>query len=97
MPEPAVVDLATIEAEVRAVVRAGIADCLKRDPAQIDETAMFTALGLDSVQLFELGGQLMERYGIVLEDYATYEFPTPAKLAKHVAAQVAALAAGAPR
>jgi acyl carrier protein len=87
----------TIETDVRAAVRAGIAGKLGREPEQIDETAAFTALGLDSVQLLELSGELTERFDVVLEDYATYEFPTPAKLARHVAAQVAARTAGATR
>jgi acyl carrier protein len=49
------------------------------------------------VQLLELAGELTERYDVVLEDYATYEFPTPAKLARHVASQVAARHPSAPR
>ena len=89
MVHVAEVDAATLEAELLAFVREGIARRSGRNPEQIDPNTSFVALGLDSVQLLELGAQVTDRFGVALEDFAAYDHPTPAELARHVASVAA--------
>ena len=65
-----------------------IAAKLQRPLSRADRDLTFSALGLDSITLLELGAKLEDHFGISLADFAAYEHPTPAALASHVAALI---------
>jgi acyl carrier protein len=85
----AAVDNPSPEAQILAEIRAAVAAQLQRPLRPGEEQLEFSALGLDSITLLELGAKLEQRYAVDLTDFAAYEHPTPVALAAHVAALLA--------
>jgi acyl carrier protein len=65
----------------------------KLGPGEVDPDAEFHALGLDSVAVVELTGELASCFGIAVDPTLIYDFPTVRSLATELARGAAA---GAP-
>ncbi|MCX2729381.1 SDR family NAD(P)-dependent oxidoreductase [Saccharopolyspora sp. NFXS83] len=77
------------EREIRALVRSAVADVLGHDgstPADPDRT--FREIGFDSLTGIELRNHLHAATGIRISTTATFDHPTPARLADHLVEQL---------
>lgn len=70
-----------------------IAALRRLDPADIDTERSFNELGVDSLDAMTLLGDIEERFGVVLDAAEIYDHPTPAALARAIAARSSAHAA----
>ncbi|AKJ15793.1 hypothetical protein ABB07_38935 (plasmid) [Streptomyces incarnatus] len=69
-------------AELTAVL-AGVVDA---DPERVDPEQPFPVLGLDSLLTVEFVTAIARRFGVRIAGADLYEYPTPALLARHLAA-----------
>jgi acyl transferase domain-containing protein len=76
-------------ADVRAGLRAALAEVLALDPAELESTIPVTRYGLDSVLAMDLGRRVLRRYGLVVPVKVLLQGGT----LDEVAAQVAPVAA----
>ncbi|MFB4313835.1 acyl carrier protein [Actinomadura sp. 21ATH] len=76
--------------DVRAWLVERLASYLDRDAATLDPAAGFADLGLDSVYALILCGDVEDRFGLEVEPTITWEHPTVAALAGHLAGELAA-------
>jgi acyl carrier protein len=81
-----------VHTAILAAIEARLGRPLRADEAELG----FSALGLDSITLLELGAKLEAHFHVSLADFAAYEHPTPTALATHVAAMLGSGAKAAP-
>ncbi|TXS54685.1 acyl carrier protein [Streptomyces sp. me109] len=80
----------TPAADVLAELTAVLAGMMGVEPQRLDAQDSFRLLGLDSMLSVEFVAALNARYGTRIAATALYEHPTPAALARHLAAELAA-------
>ncbi|WP_194280806.1 acyl carrier protein, partial [Streptomyces fagopyri] len=80
----------TPAADVLAELTAVLAGMMRVEPQTLGTQDSFRLLGLDSMLSAEFVAALNARYGTRIAATALYEHPTPAALARHVAAELAA-------
>ncbi|MET9125028.1 phosphopantetheine-binding protein [Streptomyces sp. NPDC004528] len=80
----------TPAADVLAELTAVLAGMMGVEPQRLDAQDSFRLLGLDSMLSVEFVAALNARYGTRITATALYEHPTPAALARHLAAELAA-------
>lgn len=80
----------TPAADVLAELTAVLAGMMRVEPQTLGTEDSFRLLGLDSMLSAEFVAALNARYGTRIAATALYEHPTPAALARHVAAELAA-------
>ncbi|MFF2383433.1 phosphopantetheine-binding protein [Streptomyces sp. NPDC058108] len=80
----------TPAADVLAELTAVLAGMMGIEPQRLDAQDSFRLLGLDSMLSVEFVAALNARYGTRITATALYEHPTPAALARHLAAELAA-------
>ncbi|WP_393072016.1 phosphopantetheine-binding protein [Streptomyces sp. LN704] len=80
----------TPAADVLAELTAVLAGMMRVEPQSLDTQESFRLLGLDSMLSLEFVAALNARYGTQVAATALYDHPTPAALARHVAAELAA-------
>ncbi|MEU1502316.1 acyl carrier protein [Streptomyces sp. NPDC005732] len=80
----------TPAADVLAELTAVLAGMTGVEPQRLDAQDSFRLLGLDSMLSVEFVAALNARYGTRITATALYEHPTPAALARHLAAELAA-------
>ncbi|MFG2422882.1 phosphopantetheine-binding protein [Streptomyces sp. NPDC048448] len=80
----------TPAADVLAELTAVLAGMMRVEPQTLDTQESFRLLGLDSMLSLEFVAALNARYGTQVAATALYDHPTPAALARHVAAELAA-------
>ncbi|MFJ8010314.1 phosphopantetheine-binding protein [Streptomyces fagopyri] len=80
----------TPAADVLAELTAVLAGMMRVEPQSLGTQDSFRLLGLDSMLSAEFVAALNARYGTRIAATALYEHPTPAALARHVAAELAA-------
>ncbi|MFJ2264160.1 SDR family NAD(P)-dependent oxidoreductase, partial [Streptomyces sp. NPDC087844] len=76
------------ESLLLGLVRAEVAAVRHDDPSAIDPGAPFTALGLDSLASIELRNRLGAASGLRLSATLTFDYPTPAELAKFLLSEL---------
>ena len=72
--------------EITDWLRNRIAETLGTDPSTVDATVTFDRLGLDSLALLGLIGDLASALGIQIETSVLFDHPTIEALAGHLAA-----------
>lgn len=65
-------------------VRSHVADVLGVDPAAVGPTSELAELGLSSVQILALLGDLEDEFGVVVDPEAVLDVRTPRALAEHL-------------
>ena len=74
------------DGDVLAELRAVLAGVVHADPDQVDPDQPFPVLGLDSLLTIEFVTAIARRFGVRIAGAALYAHPTPALLARHLAA-----------
>ncbi|MCB7135517.1 acyl carrier protein [Cellulosimicrobium marinum] len=82
----------TTDARFLDLVVGLVAAALGTDPADVDPHADLTGLGLGSVQVLALLGDVEDEAGVDVDPEAVVDHPTPAALAAHLASLVDARA-----
>jgi acyl carrier protein len=72
--------------DILAELTAVLADVVHADPDRVDPEQHFAVLGLDSLLTVEFVSAIAQRFGVRIAGAALYEHPTPALLARHLAA-----------
>ena len=72
------------EAAIQEWLVTHIADVAQVEPADVDLDRPFAEFGMDSMQLFELSGDLQKFLGHEVSEIVAWDFPTIAKLSKHL-------------
>jgi acyl carrier protein len=72
------------EESIQQWLVARIAGIARVDPQTIDLNQPFAEFGLDSLQLFELSGDLHNDLGYQVSDIIAWDYPTIAKLSRHL-------------
>jgi acyl carrier protein len=67
-----------------------VAFYLDREPDDIDPTVPLAEYGVDSVYVVSVFGEVEERFGLVVEPTAAWDYPTLEALAEHLAGRLAA-------
>jgi acyl carrier protein len=93
---PALAAPLTPAADVLAELTAVLAGLLRIEAHTVDAGQSFAYLGLDSMHTAEFVSALNARYGTRIQAGALYGHPTPAALARHVAAELGTPAPAAP-
>jgi acyl carrier protein len=73
------------EPELRAYIRAALAEALRLPPDSIDENRDFDAYGLPSLEAVMLTGELEDWLGRPVDAEAALEHASVARLARHLA------------
>ncbi|MBD5785590.1 acyl carrier protein [Cellulosimicrobium terreum] len=79
-------DADPVRSAVRDRVVARVADVLGCAPADVDPAAGLAELGLGSVQVLALCGDLEDEFGVDVDPALVVDHPTPVALADHLAA-----------
>lgn len=72
------------EAGIQEWLVTHIAAVAQIEPADVDLDRPFAEFGMDSMQLFELSGDLQKFLGHEVSEIVAWDYPTIAKLAKHL-------------
>jgi len=72
------------EADVQQWLVGRIARAAKIDEVQVDVNRSFAEFGLDSMQLFELAGDMEKFLGRKVPEVVAWDYPTIALLARHL-------------
>jgi acyl carrier protein len=72
------------EADVQQWLLKHIAQAAKIDEGEVDINRSFAEFGLDSMQLFELAGDLEKFLGQKVPEVVAWDYPTIALLARHL-------------
>lgn len=65
-----------------------IAALRRREPAEIDPTLPFNALGIDSLDAISLMGEVETRFAIAIDPNEIFDHPTPALLARAITERI---------
>jgi len=71
-----------------------IAAIAKIQPEDVDVDRPFAEFGMDSMQLFQLSGDLQKYLGREVSEIVAWDYPTIAQLSKHLASESDVLATG---
>jgi acyl carrier protein len=82
------------EAEIQRWLLQHIAHAAKIDEGEVDINRSFAEFGLDSMQLFELAGDLEKFLGQKVPEVVAWDYPNIALLARHLVSPEAAVPAG---
>ncbi|MFJ5721476.1 acyl carrier protein [Streptomyces sp. NPDC093149] len=66
---------------------------LERPASEIDEGVQLAEMGLDSVYVFTLCGDIEDRFGLVVEPTMAWDHPTVEAITAHLVAELAGRAA----
>ena len=72
------------EQSIQQWLVARIAGIARVDPQTVDINQPFAEFGLDSLQLFELSGDLHNDLGYQVSEIIAWDYPTIAKLSRHL-------------
>lgn len=72
------------ESDIQQWLVSRIAHVAKLDAAHVDVGRSFAEFGLDSMQLFELAGDLEKFMGQKIPEVVAWDYPTIALLARHL-------------
>ena len=85
------------ERQLCAWMQRAAADELRVEPASLDVTAPFDALGFDSVLVVRLAGALSDHLGVDVDPVLFFEHTSMQRLARHLAPELARRQASGPR
>jgi acyl carrier protein len=66
------------------------------NPEEVDVERPFAEFGLDSIQLFQISGDLQEFLGQNVSEIVAWDYPTIAKLSCHLSSSIAGVAVSSP-
>jgi acyl carrier protein len=72
------------ESDIQQWLVARIAAIAEMKPEEVDVDRPFAEFGMDSVQLFELSGDLEDFLGRKVSEIVAWDFPTIAKMSQHL-------------
>jgi len=82
------------EADVQQWLVTHIAQAAKIDETQVDVNRSFADFGLDSMQLFELAGDLEKFLGRKISEVVAWDYPNISLLARHLVSPEVGVAVG---
>jgi phthiocerol/phenolphthiocerol synthesis type-I polyketide synthase D len=74
------------ESEIQQWLVTRIAAIAEITPEEVDVDRPFAEFGMDSMQLFELSGELEKFVGYKVSEIVAWDFPTIAKMSRHLSA-----------